>query len=374
MGRSVSGFLGACAVLSGSFLSGCKTRDWASILQENRGRVDFPFLARAAAITLETVATSLLATVEPDPKLTAPQQAYWDQTIFVLGLPRSGTTLLQNWLAANPDLAYPTRLDCFNPHTFITLHRLGLNWLLAQIPARKRALDNVKMGWSSPDEDEFALTVLAADGPWLGVVFGERRNHYREQCPLNPHWQGATRWKAALELLTRKLVALHNKPLVLKSPLHTMRIPDILEVFPQARFVTIFRNPQEQSRSTVGVAKQKTIWPALQTYRPEEHEYFDYNQRIFQRYFETRQLIPQENLVEVTYEDLVASPADTLRQIHEKLNLPGLNPLLTKVAADPTHRAYQKNQHQELTAAEQERAMELYAPLRQAGFYQECPA
>ncbi len=358
-------------MLSGSFLSGCTARDWAAILRENRGRVHLPFFPRAAAISLETVATSLLASVEPNPQLTAPQQALWDQTIFVLGLPRSGTTLLQNWLAANPELTYPTRLDCFNPHTFLTLRRLGLGRLLGQIPARKRSLDNVKMGWSSPDEDEFALTVLAAAGPWLGVVFGERRDHYREQCPLNPRWQGAPRWKAALERFTRKLVWLHNQPLVLKSPLHTMRIPDILEVFPQARFVTIFRHPHEQCRSTMSVARQKSIWPALQTYRPEEREYFEYNQRILDRYFETRNLIPSANLVEVTYESLVASPAETLRQIHEKLGLPGLQTLLERVAHDNSHREYQKNQHQELTPDERERALKLSQPLLKAGFYPE---
>ena len=82
-------------MLSGSFLSGCTARDWAAILRENRGRVHLPFFPRAAAISLETVATSLLASVEPNPQLTAPQQALWDQTIFVLGLPRSGTTLLE---------------------------------------------------------------------------------------------------------------------------------------------------------------------------------------------------------------------------------------------------------------------------------------
>ena len=255
-------------MLSGSFLSGCKARDWAAILRENKWHVDLPYVARAAAISLDSLATSLLASVEPAANLTTVQEDCWDQTTFVLGLPRSGTTLLQNLLACNPDLAYPTRLDCFNPHTFVTLHRLGLSWLLDQMPARKRALDNVKMGWSSPDEDEFALTALAAAGPWLGVVFGDRRDHYREQCPLNPHWQGAPSWKSALALFTKKLVRLHNKPVVLKSPLHTMRIPDILEVFPKARFVTIFRHPFEQSRSTVGVARQKSIWPALQTYRP----------------------------------------------------------------------------------------------------------
>jgi hypothetical protein len=37
------------------------------------------------------------------------------------------------------------------------------------------------------------------------------------------------------------------KPLLLKSPVHTARIPLLLKLFPRARFVYLHRNPYEVS-------------------------------------------------------------------------------------------------------------------------------
>ena len=41
------------------------------------------------------------------------------------------------------------------------------------------------------------------------------------------------------------------------------------------------------------------------------------------------------------------------------------------MAHDTSHREYQKNQHQELTPDERERALKLSQPLLKAGFYPE---
>ena len=238
-------------MFSHSFLGGCRFRDWIHILRDNRFRVDASRRWNALLVTTETISTSILSRFEPEPKLTESQHALWSRPLLILGLPRSGTTYLQNLMASNPQLAFPTRLDCFNPHSFLIRHRWGLDRLYGLVPRRNRGLDHVKVGWLTPEEDEFALTVLAADGPWLGACFPERHQEYLAQSPLNPRWTGGDRWKQALKTFTQKLTYRYNLPLVLKSPLHMMRIPEILTLFPHARFVTIFRDPIQQTQSTL---------------------------------------------------------------------------------------------------------------------------
>ena len=355
-----------------SFLTGLRLADWRRLLRENAPSVDWPFVPKAAAITLATAATSLLARLEPVPRLTPRQQAAWEQPVFVLGLPRSGTTLLQGLLAINPELAYASRLDCFNPHTFLLLRRLGAAQLAGRFPQRNRGIDNVQVSWLTPDEDEFALTVLTVDGPWLGDVFSRRALHYLQRCPANPGWNGGPTWQAALATFTRKLVSLHDRPLVLKSPLHTMRIPDILAVFPQARFVMIIRDPRDQMRSVNSVARQAYAWPALQSERQSEEHFHDFNRVMLERYFQTRQQIDPERLLEITYEDLVAAPHETLQRLHDRLKIPGLSAVLSRFDSDPAWRGYRTNTHPSLSDSDVQQLKRRFAPLFQAGYYREC--
>lgn len=321
---------------------------------------------------METAVTSALSRFEPDPNLSESLQAMWSRPLLILGLPRSGTTYLQNLMASNPQLAFPTRLDCFNPHTFLARHQWGIDRLFSLAPLRSRGLDNVQVGWLTPEEDEFALTVLSSEGPWLGACFPERYQEYVEQSPLNPSWNGADRWKQALKVFTQKLTHRYGKPVVLKSPLHMMRIPDILSVFPDARFVTIFRNPLRQTQSILSVARKHVVWPSLQVTRREKAEYLEGNQRLLQRYFETRQQIPAENLIEIQYENLVASTFETLLQIHSQLGIPGVEDVLSATAQNRELSQYQTNSYPELTASEREQIREIYAPLYKARIYPEA--
>ena len=354
-----------------SFLTGLRLADWRRLLRENAPAVDWRFMPKAAAITPATAATSLLARLEPVPRLTSRQQDAWERPIFILGLPRSGTTLLQGLLALNPEVAYASRLDCFNPHTLLMLRRLGVAWLSGRLPRRSRGIDNVQVGWLTPDEDEFALTVLTVDGPWLGGAFPRSAHLYRQRCPANPEWDGGPAWQAALATFTRKLVSLHDRPLVLKSPLHTMRIPDILAVFPQARFVMIVRDPRDQVRSVNSVARRSTVWPALQSVRQPEEQFHDFNRVLLERYFTTRHQIDPDRLLEITYEQMVAAPRETLARIHDRMNIPGLSAVLSRFDADSAWHTYRRNTHQPLTHSEVDQLKRRFAPLFQAGYYRE---
>ena len=359
-------------MFSHSFLGGCKLGDWIQILRENHFRIDTSRLWQAFLISMETAVTSALSCFEPDPNLTESQQAMWRSPLLILGLPRSGTTYLQNLMASNSHLAFPTRLDCFNPYTFLVRHRWGIDRLWGLAPRRSRGLDNVQVGWLTPEEDEFALTVLTREGPWLGVCFPERYQEYVAQSPLNSLWTGADRWKQALKIFTQKLTHRYGKPIVLKSPLHMMRIPDILAVFPHARFVTIFRNPLRQTQSTLSVASKQAVWPSLQATRIESQKYLEGNQRLLERYFETRHQIPAENLIEIQYEHLVASTSETLHRIHNKLGVPGIEGVLAATAQNRELSQYQTNSYPELTASEREQIREIYAPLYKTRIYSDA--
>jgi hypothetical protein len=173
--------------------------------------------------------------------------------LFILGHWRSGTTLLHELLVLDPRHSFPNTYQCFDPcHPLLTerLVRKYCNWLL---PA-KRMMDNMPVGWERPQEDEFALALLGAPSPYLTIGFPNQGAIDPDALDLDglPAHE-RERWKRLFLRFLQTITFRDPRRLVLKSPPHTCRIPTLLELFPDARFVHIVRDPVAVYSSTVNL-------------------------------------------------------------------------------------------------------------------------
>jgi len=133
-----------------------------------------------------------------------------------------------------------------------------------------------------------------------------------------------SKWKNALTVFLKKLTWKYQKPLVLKSPGHTCRIRLLLEMFPDARFVHIRRNPYRVFQSM-----RKMISVALRYWNLQSIHSVDWDERFIRQYremygvfFEELRLIPHGQFHEVKFEELAADPVAHVRNIYETLDLP----------------------------------------------------
>lgn len=305
------------------FLSGFRLGDWCHLLREHRFLIDPIFWPRAVLATLGAALTSILARLEPKVTPESVDADLLENPVFILGLPRSGTTHLFELLSQSPDLCFPTRFDAFNPHTFLLLRRVGLFAILSKLPKFKRAMDNLRVGWASPEEDIVALAILASQGERVSRIFPRNAVQARG-IPTDTFKESAKSLDLILCLrgFLQKLTHLHGKRALLKSPGHMGRVKEILEVFPQARFVTIFRNPLHQTASLRALrGSGNPFWCALQRPLCINSTPFQ-NQKVFLRsYFAIREAIPAEHLFETTFEELVADRSGTISRICEKFSI-----------------------------------------------------
>ena len=112
-----------------------------------------------------------------------------------------------------------------------------------------------------------------------------------------------------------------GKRLVLKNPVNTCRIGAILELFPDAKFVHICRDPFEVFKSSLRLYRSVLDLVSLQTIdddRIEEYVLKFYRQ-MMQQYLGDRNKIPAGNLVEVRYENLDENPVREIERIYEEL-------------------------------------------------------
>ncbi|MGD9648561.1 MAG: sulfotransferase [Pirellulales bacterium] len=243
--------------------------------------------------------------------------------LFVLGHWRCGTTLLHELLILDERHTFPTTWQCVAPNAFLLTEPLlapRLKWLLPE----RRVMDNMLMGWDRPQEDEFALCNLGIPSPYLTVAFPNEGPAYPEYLDLEGLTPAAlARWKRALRRLMQQITWRTPKRIVLKSPPHTARIKALLELFPDARFVYLVRNPYKVFPSTVHLWKSLERVHAFQTpqFGGLEQYVLETFERMHRTYEETRHLIPPENLVELRYEELVRDPLAHLESIYERLQL-----------------------------------------------------
>lgn len=270
--------------------------------------------------------------------------------IFVIGHWRTGTTLLHELLILDDRFTYPDTYACLEPnHPLLTADfaRRYLNWA---VPGR-RPMDNMAAGWDRPQEDEFALCMLGLPTTYTDFAFPNRP-------PLDPgalDLSGLTpaelrRWKHAFRRFLQMLTYRDRRRLVLKSPPHTARVKVLLEMFPDARFVHIVRDPYVVFPSTVNLWKSLGRKHGMQTPRNDSairEKVFREFRVIYDRLEEAKPLIPAGRFHEVKYETLIKDPVAEMRAVYAGVGLDGFDAYRPKLEEYLSRNAgYETNKYQ----------------------------
>jgi hypothetical protein len=176
--------------------------------------------------------------------------------------------------------------------------------------------------------------MMGQPSPYLTIAFPNRPPQCQEYLDfegLSP--QALARWKAAFLAFLQRLTFNNPKRLVLKSPPHTCRIRILLELFPDARFVHIVRNPYVVLPSTVHMWKSLYRAHGLQcpTFDGLEEHVFQTYDRLYKKLEEGRKLIDPVRFYELRYEELVRAPIEQLRALYDHLQLAGYENVLPRI-------------------------------------------
>ena len=239
--------------------------------------------------------------------------------IFILGFWRSGTTFLHELLCSNPRLGFPSTYACLNASNFLLTEK----WSTGRTQVEtKRAMDEVRYTWHSPQEDEFALLCLGAPSPYEALLVPSLMNEPEALLDLRVRSEQEQQcWSETLAYFLKCLTIQHAKPMVLKSPTHGFRLPTLAAKYPQARFVVIERNPYEVFASNL------KLWRTLlEDYSLEEYLDVDIERFVLDAYVRheaiLRDAFGQLSMKSlVCYEDLVAKPIDEIERVYRELQL-----------------------------------------------------
>lgn len=242
--------------------------------------------------------------------------------VFILGHWRSGTTLLHNMLSVDPQFGYVSYVQGLFPHCFQNTRLMG-KLIGAAMPA-KRPMDNMQISSDSPQEEELALIAQSGHSlynMWIAphrLLAGWMRYGLLADPIVKKQWG-----EGYVQLLKAATYACGGKRLLLKNPANTARIDYLVEQFPHAKFIYIYRNPYRVFESTRKL--YRTVIPFFQlndsSDEVEEEVVLKVYQEMFDSYDKNRVLIPEGSLIEVKYEDFVQDKLQGLRTIYTHLKL-----------------------------------------------------
>ncbi len=305
--------------------SGVPLSVWFNVLRENRFAVDWPYWPRAALTTLASFPNSFVGGCEHLLYGRKIERTEIPPPIFVLGIWRSGTTHLHNLLSIDDRFAFPNFFQVVYPWTFL-LTEWSNAWMVDLFLPKHRPQDNVKFATGEPQEDEFALCSLIGRSMLLSMALPRNQAFYDRYLTLRDlSPQELQQWKSAFVWFLKKLTYKHGRPLVLKSPGHTCRVDLLLELFPQARFVHIRRNPYQVFQSAQHTLEKATPWWILQRDTEDESladQVLRQHKEVYDAYFTQREHIPAGQLHEISFEDLNQDPLGQIEEIYQALDLP----------------------------------------------------
>ena len=318
-------------------LAGANFKNLIHLLLENHLDVDFRYLPR---VLYSMFLSSLFAfyrigehykfdkkieetTIEKDP-------------IFVIGHWRSGTTYLHNLLCLDEKRGYFTTFSVFLPEVFLTGDKF-LKKIVAKSFPKKRPMDEVDLDIDLPQEEEYAIAAVLPFSSHHSLCFPRNALYYTRYIYMGDDVLSTVveKWKKYYLYLLKKMTYYQGgKQLVLKNPSNTARVGLLLEMFPNAKFIHICRNPYHVYLSTIRFLKSMLSYFCLQTPLSDRDVIaelvFSMYKKMHMKYFKERKLIPDGNLIEIKYEDFIKNPQSELKRIYSTLKIDGYEDVKNK--------------------------------------------
>ena len=249
--------------------------------------------------------------------------------IFIIGHYRSGTTYLHKLISADSQFGCFRNSDMFAPYSNGFLRFLFgrlTRWLFDLLRIKNLHYNKIFFQLDDPQEEDMCLACMFDESSsyWAYVFPKSADEIFRKWVYLNDI-RSRSKWRRTYDYALKKTSRKNKgKRLVLKNPVNTGRVRELVALYPDAKFVFLYRNPIRVFHS------MKRIWEkvVLKNYALQKIDSDEVNEIIVNHYKQLmsayehdRALIPAGNLIELAFEDLETDSFQFLERIYSQFKI-----------------------------------------------------
>jgi hypothetical protein len=244
--------------------------------------------------------------------------------VFIIGLPRTGTTLLHGLMSEDPANRVPRTWEVMYPARFPNTSE-GID--------AARSLTATRLAWANRLAPKFKkIHPIAADLPQECIaitaqVFISIQFHTTHDVPSYEQWLEENSQRLAYDFHHRLLQHLDvrrpGRRWVLKAPGHLFALDDLLARYPDAKIIQTHRDPL---RVMASMASHATVLRRAfsDSADPQQiaADWADRWARALDRFLATRDRNPHGQFLDLSYDDIESAPLRTIARVYEFLDRP----------------------------------------------------
>ncbi len=248
-----------------------------------------------------------------------------ERPVFILGFPRTGTTVLHNLLGTEPAVRTPKMWELLRPAPPPPAETPP------DEPRLLRVREDVKQVHRAIP-DLLRMHPLDADGPdecfyVFGLAFHNRTANAQAPCDDYMQWLMGCDMRPAYRYYRRVLQVLSfhdRRPVwVLKAPTHLFNLDALLDVFPDARIVQTHRDPRQVAASCCSLySVTRQLFTDHQDPVRLGREWLDTWAVAMDRALAVRAKVGEAPFFDVRFEDFVPDPAKAALELMQRLDIP----------------------------------------------------
>ena len=239
------------------------------------------------------------------------------EPVFIVGLPRSGTSLLHRLLSADPEHRCPLMWEVRSPSPPTRAHEKRriqratqscnfFNWL---VPTFRYAH---AIGAEVPQECVSLMTPTFLSDQFDAMYYVPSYRAWLFRQDLRPAYEYHRRFLQQLQFRQ----AAHRW--ILKAPTHMFAMPALLSVYPDALFVQTHRTPVDSmaSVSSLVTILRSAFSDAVDSVTVSR-EAIHYWSETMKKFLPERDRLPNNRICDVQYDQIRREPIRAVRQIYE---------------------------------------------------------
>ncbi len=249
-----------------------------------------------------------------------------ESPVFIIGMPRTGTTILHALLHSDPAMRSPLCWECLLPYPLLENGRHDNNPQLDTIRKEfgqlfKLVPDLLQKHYMAADSPQECLGITALDFNSLQFMAQMYLPSYMDWFYNESDQLSTLRWhKRFLQYLQQS--GPQPERWLLKSPVHLMRLQELFEVYPDARIIMTHRHPNKSVPSTASLlASVRSLYSDHEDPVRTGAEQLDLWSKSFNDFLRVRQEFNKEDqFIDIRFSDFAADQMSVVRKIYDKFN------------------------------------------------------